>query len=135
MDLSAFQAALEDAKGKITVINFWATWCPPCLKEMPELIAFHKEYAPKDIVFLSVSVDHPETIEQRVRPYLEKNKLPFGVHVINESDPAKIGKALGTDYDGAVPATFLLDPNGRVRKSWSEEITAAELGKAVEEAQ
>jgi len=132
VDTARLVSKLSGARGAVVVVNFWATWCPPCVKEMPELARFHTEYSAKGVVFVSVSVDHPDLIDESVRPFVKKHALPFAVLVLNESAPEQVGKALKVDWDGAVPATFVFDKDGALRKAWYEEIAFGDLAGAVD---
>ena len=132
------QAVSPEELGKIvaengdrpTLINFWATWCPPCLKEMPEFVRFVEEYPDEKVRFLSVSVDHPDTIERRVRPYVEEEDLPFSVWVY-AGMPDEAAEHLPFALGGAVPVTVVLDANGEVVRLWEEEIVFDDLETAV----
>jgi len=118
-------------RGRPVVLNFWATWCPPCVNEMPELGRFYAE-ASGQVELVSVSVDHPDTVEKRVVPFLKERRIPFAVYVISEQSPSAVSAALKLDWQaGAVPATFLLDETGKVRQYWGEGVTARELAEAV----
>lgn len=123
-------AKVAATKGRPAVINFWATWCPPCIKEMPEFVRFVGEFPGDDVQFVSVSVDHPDTIDRRVRPYVEKEALPFPVWVFSGM-PDDVGKHLPFELHGAVPVTVVLDADGQVVRRWEEEITYADLDAAV----
>jgi len=116
------------------VLNFWATWCPPCVKEMPEFVEFYRAHSAEEFRFLSISVDHPDTLDDRVKPFVQKKALPFPVHVLTERSPENLAKALGVEWTGAVPETFLFDKEGKLLKSWTEEITKEELEKALKSA-
>lgn len=118
-----------------TVVNFWATWCPPCVEEMPELAKFYRDHANRGVKLVSVSVDHPDTIADRVEPFVRQKALPFPVHILSERSPENVSKALGVEWTGAVPATFLFDGNGRLIQSWFEGTTARDIGKAVDSLQ
>lgn len=129
-------AALKDriaaAKGKVLVINFWATWCPPCINEMPELAKFYSAYKDK-LVFISISADHPETIEKNVRPFLAKMSLPFPIEVVSEADPGIVSETLGIEnWVGGLPATFVYDAAGNLHKEWYEEVTQETLRSVVD---
>jgi thiol-disulfide isomerase/thioredoxin len=114
------------------VMNFWATWCPPCVNEMPVLADFARAYASKGVTVMGVSVDHPDTVDERVRPFVTRRRLPFPVYVLTERSPEAVGKALGVDWGGAVPATFVFDRSGCLIRSWFEEITWSDLTAAVD---
>jgi len=83
--LSTGDAASElaAAEGSVAVVNFWATWCGPCEAEMPELTEFYDEFSPRGVEFFSLSVDHPDTVEDRVRPFAEERRLPFPIVVLD----------------------------------------------------
>jgi len=127
VDSQELLKVLGQAKGSVVVMNFWATWCQPCIDETPELIKFYQEWTPKKIVFISVSVDHPDTTQERVVPFLKEKGVPFPVYVLKDRSPDAVGKTLGVEWEGGVPATFVFDKGGQLRKSWFEEITPAEL--------
>lgn len=125
---------LRGSRGKVAVVNLWATWCPPCVAEMPELARFARQYADDErVAFFSVSVDHPDTLESAVRPFVQERELPFPVLVAGGTDPSDVAAAIGesVDWQGAVPATFVLDPQGAIQAQWLQELTAEQLGAAV----
>lgn len=126
---------IEAGRGKAVVVNFWATWCPPCVKEMPELARFYNEYKDKHVQFLSFSADHPSTTQSAVVPFVTSYELPFPVHVMALDNPDELIEELPLDWDGALPATFVFAPDGTIAKSWVGAITFDELVEAVRETQ
>ena len=91
--------------GKVLIVNFWATWCPPCISETPSLNALAKEYGPKGVVVLGVSIDKSE---QKYKRFLER----FGIQFAMTRDPEhKIADDYGT-YQ--FPETYIIDRNGKV---------------------
>lgn len=100
--------------GELLLVNFWATWCPPCVEEMPSLEQFHRKYGPRGVVVLGVNVDQGEQLYQR---FVERSGITFA----NAFDPeAKIGARFGTFR---YPETYLIDRKGRVL----EKFVGAEL--------
>jgi len=100
------------------VLNFWATWCPPCIEEMPSLNDFQKRLAPQGVVVLGVSVDKSEKV---YREFLRKANVSFQT----ARDPgADISAEYGTFK---FPETYVIDSNGRVvqkhigARNWSDE--------------
>jgi peroxiredoxin len=135
VDTAGLVRVLEQARGKdVVVVNFWATWCPPCVKEMPVFVELYRTYASKGVRLVSVSVDHPDTLVDRVQPFVKTHALPFPVYVLSDRSPDNVDKALGVDWGGAVPATFVFDAAGRLKKAWFEDITAREVRAVVESA-
>jgi len=91
--------------GKVLILNFWATWCPPCIEETPSLNALAKEYGPKGVVVLGVSIDKNE---QKYKRFLER----FGIQFPMTRDPDhKLADIYGT-YQ--FPETYIIDHNGKV---------------------
>lgn len=92
----------EDTKGKVVLINFWATWCPPCIAEMPSLQSLYNDYNDK-VVFLFVTSDY----YSEINPFLEKNNYTFKVYRAASKYPK--------DFDiSTIPRTFLIDKNGNI---------------------
>jgi len=96
---------LKDFRGQLVVLNFWATWCPPCVEEMPSLNRFHQRFAGRGVVVLGVSVDEDR---QAYQEFLQKT----GVKFLNLRDPdRKVSRLYGTFK---YPETYLIDRQGRV---------------------
>jgi peroxiredoxin len=133
VDAAQLVNLLNDARGTgPVVLNFWATWCPPCVQEMPAFSDSYRRWKKRGVSLISVSVDHPDTEDDRVKPFAREHALPFPVYVIQDRSPETVTKVLGLDWSGAVPATFVLDKQGHVAKAWFEEVTAADLAAAVD---
>lgn len=132
VSVEELQDTLETARGKPAVVNLWATWCPPCVKETPELAKFYREYKGK-AAFLSVSLDDPSVAEDdTMSKFVEKHKVPFPVRILRSGDPDDVSKALKTEIVGALPVTVVYDADGKVVKKWEGEVTSADLKEAVE---
>jgi cytochrome c-type biogenesis protein len=101
---------LSDYKGKVILLNFWATWCPPCKKELPDLSKISTELKDKDFVMIGVSVDDDQEI---LNSYLRSNGLPYTVVF----EPTElVGKYMTTtgQTQNVVPQTYIIDKNGKV---------------------
>ncbi len=128
---SELGAKVRQARGKVLVVNLWATWCPPCVAEMAELNAFYEDYAGADLRFLSISYDDPNDT-QKVAAFHEDQSLSFPVHILGELDDASdIDKALGTTFEGVFPTTLVYNAAGEPVKVWQEAITREQLEEAV----
>lgn len=97
---------LEDFRGKWVLVNFWATWCPPCLDEIPDLVALHEERGKRDLVVIGIAMDYQsrETVLQFVDQMFISYPIVFGTPAI----AAQIGKIVG------LPTTFIYDPDGKI---------------------
>jgi thiol-disulfide isomerase/thioredoxin len=107
-DGSGHKVRLSDLRGKPVVLNFWATWCEPCNAEMPMLVDFEKQYAPRGVVFIGASLDDAKT-RDRIPAFLSEHHVGFPVWhgaTADDLDELKLG--------GAVPATAFIDAEGRI---------------------
>ena len=123
VDAAKMGESIKAARGTVVVVNLWATWCPPCVAEMPELARFYNGTKRADVTFVSVSANAPETIAGEVKPFVEKNKLPFPVSVLSKADPESLGKATGAEVSGAIPLTLVYDRTGKLQKTLEESVT------------
>lgn len=139
VDKTKTEALVKETDGKVLVVNVWATWCLPCIAEMPHLVSFYKDMDAETTAFLSLSADGPRFIDEAVVPFVAEHKLPFPVYALDfdDPDPLILAAILGveeTGWDGALPATFLIDRDGMLVKHWFEEIKPGALEAAVAEA-
>ena len=105
-DLSGNDVTLSEKKGKIVVLNFWATWCPPCREEMPSMEKLHKKYYGKDFEIIAVAMD-PKG-KKIVKPYIDENGYTFTILLDDKGAISDMYRAY------AVPMTFILARDGRV---------------------
>jgi len=109
---------LSKYKGKWVLINFWATWCPPCLKEIPDLSKLSQER--NDLVIIGIAMEYDRT--EDVMQFAEKMKIPYPIILGNRTTAAQIG-----DDISLLPSTYLFDPNGRPAVRKIGLITRAEI--------
>jgi peroxiredoxin len=105
-DSKGAQIKLSDYKGKIVLLNFWATWCGPCKAEIPWFVEFESKYKGLGFAVLGVSMDDDGW--KAVRPFLEQAKMNYTVMLGDEATASKFG---GID---SLPQTFLIDRQGRI---------------------
>ena len=108
-DTSGATVKLSDYRGKVVLLNFWATWCAPCREEIPWFVDFEKEYQNRDFAVLGVSMDARGW--DVVRPYTERHKINYPVMLGDEGINNLYG---GAD---ALPVTFMIDRNGRIART------------------
>jgi cytochrome c biogenesis protein CcmG, thiol:disulfide interchange protein DsbE len=112
--------SLADYKGKVVLLNVWATWCGPCKTEMPSIEALHQAMGPKGLHVVAVSIDHPGKADD-IRKFMREYKLTF--EVLHDSTQA-IQAAYQTT---GVPETFIIAADGTIRK---KVIAAADWNSA-----
>jgi thiol-disulfide isomerase/thioredoxin len=123
-DAAKVMAAVQSADAPITLVNFWATWCAPCLEEFPAFVEIGREFDDEvDIVF--VSMDFPEERESALAFVKEQgwNELSY---LKDEPDNAFI-TAFHPDWTGALPATLVYGPGGELLEFWEGEVSHDEL--------
>jgi peroxiredoxin len=104
---------LKDLRGKIVVLDFWATWCLPCRKSLPELAELDKKYRDKKVVFLGLSIDDPDSYDnQYVAEFKNKYKVAYQVLRANSG---VVADYLGSE-DVRIPAFVILDKKGIIVK-------------------
>ncbi len=101
---------LSDYKGKVILLNFWATWCPPCKKELPDLSKISTELKDNDFVMIGVSVDDNQEI---LNSYLKSNGLPYTVLFEPTELVGRYMEAAGQTQN-VVPQTYIIDKKGKV---------------------
>tara|TARA_R110001592_G_scaffold52658_11_gene161520 strand:+ start:4501 stop:5022 length:522 start_codon:yes stop_codon:yes gene_type:complete len=104
---------LEKKDDKVYVINFWATWCAPCVKELPYFEKIKQEYASKNVEVLLVSLDFPKQVEKKLIPFINKNKIQSEVVLLDDVNEDFWIKAIDENWSGALPATLIYTKNSR----------------------
>lgn len=118
IDGTPFQ--LSRQKGKVVLINIWATWCPPCREETPELVALYNEYKDDGLVIIGVSID--EQRESVVRPFMKEFAIPYPIYIDkDEIVMDKYGPVMG------IPTTYVVDKEGMIRYFATGALTRKEL--------
>lgn len=103
---------LAEWKGKVLLVNFWAPWCPPCVAEMPELVALQNEMAAKNLQILGIGIDSPSNIKQ----FADKHQISYPLLVAGMQG-TELSRELGNQA-GGLPFTVLLDASGQVRHTY-----------------
>ena len=111
-DLGGRTLSTESLKGQVVLVDFWATWCAPCRKSMPELQALHDKYKSRGFQVVGISIDEGDP--GKVKKYVASKKFTYPIAVDDEKTPAWEAYRVK-----AVPAAFLLDREGRIVEQWT----------------
>jgi len=116
-DLEGAQQSVDNWNGQVIMVNFWATWCPPCRREMPAFIRLYDDYKDRGFVILGIAIDDPQSVKDFVDP--------MGVNY-----PILLGEEAGIDIStaygnrlGALPFTVFIDREGRIITSRRAELS------------
>ncbi len=105
--------ALESLRGHVVLLDFWATWCKPCIKSMPELDAMYRDYQKRGLVVVGISVDQGDDRAKKVKKFLSKNPVAY---------PIVIDGAEHSSWEAfnvaALPTLYLIDREGRIVERW-----------------
>jgi thiol-disulfide isomerase/thioredoxin len=104
-DMQGQEQRLQDYRGKWVLVNFWATWCPPCLEEIPDLIGLHEAHKNKDLVVIGVVLD---STRESVVEFVAKKKINYPVVFGDYDLAAQVGEV------EALPTSYLYDPTGKL---------------------
>jgi thiol-disulfide isomerase/thioredoxin len=111
-DLQGAKVSLSDFRGKVVLVEFWATWCPPCRESIPELTTLSAKYADRGLVLLAISVDKGGDVAATVSSFAREHGVTYPVLL----DDGKVNTRFGVT---SIPALFLIDKNGALVKQFT----------------
>jgi thiol-disulfide isomerase/thioredoxin len=115
-------------RGKVLVVNFWASWCPPCVEEMPALDKLQQEFLSQNVLIVGIGIDSPSNIRQ----FIEKTIISYPI-VLGGLGGNEINKMLGNP-SGALPFTVVINPKGQIKGRKLGKISEDELRKMIKDA-
>ncbi len=120
-----FAPFLNKEDGKTYVVNFWATWCKPCIKEMPYFEQLAEKYKDQQVEVLFVSLDFPDLLEKQVIPFVKRKQIKSRVVLLDDTGANEWIPKVDPSWSGAIPATVIYNSNGR--KFFEKSFTYQEL--------
>ncbi len=110
LDMDGTRTSLSDFKGKVIILDFWATWCPPCRAEIPHFVELYSEYRKKGLEVIGVSLD--SNPEKALLPFIEEYKINYTMLIGNRDVTDSYGGVI------SIPTTFVIDREGNIRKKY-----------------
>ncbi|HRY99311.1 MAG TPA: TlpA disulfide reductase family protein [Bacteroidales bacterium] len=107
VDFEGFKKELEAQDDTVRIINFWATWCLPCLKELPDFERTARERAGNRVAFIFVSLDNAEQLDTRVIPFLREREAPARHFLLDDPGANRWIPLVSGEWSGAIPATLI----------------------------
>jgi len=123
-NLSGESITLENYRGQVVLLDFWTTWCKPCVKSMPALQKLHEQFAAKGFSVVGISTD--ENGRKAVEPFIKKHKITYPILLDAEENPAWEAYKVKV-----IPMMFLVDQKGQIVKQWVGETDMKEVERAV----
>lgn len=130
LDEASFAKLLAANKGKVVLVDFWATWCAPCRAELPQLIKLDAKLRAKGLQLIPISADEPEK-EADARKTLRQAGYSDAAYLKVAKDDDKFIDSVDAKWGGALPALFLYDRNGRKVKSFVGETSMQDVEAAI----
>lgn len=112
LDTPHFDQFLAQNKGKVILINLWATWCKPCIKELPALEKLHQKYQDKAVKVIAISIEGEAKADTLVRPFWDKMELTMDNYIIQNDNPASFINHFDKIWLGMVPTSYIFNQNG-----------------------
>ena len=126
---AGFEKFLNKKDDKIYVINFWATWCAPCVKELPYFEKLNKSYKEKNVEVILVSLDFPHLYDKKLKPFIKQKQLKSKVIALDDPDMNSWIPKVDKSWSGSIPATVIYKNDNR--KFFEQSFTYEELEKEV----
>jgi len=127
---SGLSDLLSNTTDELLLVNFWATWCGPCIIEYPEFVTIQRMYRERDFQFVSVSMDNPDQADKALK-FLKGKESALPNYIMDTNDNYEVIKVVGSDWDGSLPITLLIEPGGKVAYRVPGTIDALALKRAI----
>ncbi len=127
LTLDELENRFRNGRDTVYVVNFWATWCAPCVKELVHFEKLQQQYRKEPLKVLLVSTDFKSKLESSVRPFVKRHNLRNEVFLLNERNQATYIDRISRDWSGALPATLVVQPAKHIRKLYEREFSYEEL--------
>lgn len=124
-DFDGLSPLINKNDNKTHIVNFWATWCLPCIKELPYFEAINKKYLSENVEVLLVSLDFPNQYEKKLKPYILEHNLKSKVVALNDTDMNSWIPKIDEEWTGAIPMTIIY--NNKERKFYEQSFTYEQL--------
>ncbi|OUR94280.1 thioredoxin [Flavobacteriales bacterium 34_180_T64] len=112
-DFDGIENFLNKKDDKVYVVNFWATWCAPCVKELPYFEELNANYKNKNVEIILISLDFPQKYESKLKPFIQKHQIESKVIALDDVDSNSWIPKVSESWSGAIPATLIYNKDKR----------------------
>ena len=130
LDETGWEKVRAQQRGRVLLVNFWATWCDPCREEFPDLVRLHNTYRSRGLSVVAISMDEPES-RPAIEQFLNSQGANFGSYRQRFKDFEVLVNSINPRWGGGIPATFLYDREGKLVESWEGATKFEEFEGAV----
>lgn len=132
--ISDLKNRIENSSDTTYIVNFWATWCAPCVKELPHFDSIHKQYANNKIKVLLVSMDFKENLEAKLAPFIKKKSILSEVVLLDELNGNYFIPKISDDWTGSLPATLIINQKKGINTFFEKKLSYSFLEDEVNNA-
>ncbi|MDW7692855.1 TlpA disulfide reductase family protein [Flammeovirgaceae bacterium SG7u.111] len=122
----------NSSEDKLYVVNFWATWCAPCIAELPAFETAFNKYEPKGVEFSMISLDFPNHLEKKVIPFVERKSMPQPVFLLDYGKDQDWYNMVEEKWDGAIPVTLIFNNAKKQRKVFVGKVGLEKLDETIQ---
>lgn len=112
LEKASFKSLMAQQKGKIVLVNLWATWCKPCVYELPSLEKLHQKYKDQDVKVIALSIEGKAVADTLVQPFWDKMNLTMDNYIISNDDPSTLINTFDRIWLGVVPTSYIFNRDG-----------------------
>jgi thiol-disulfide isomerase/thioredoxin len=123
---------IKNSSDTTYIVNFWATWCAPCVKELPDFEKINSEFKDKKIVVLLITLDFKEDLEKKVIPFIKNKELKSEILLLDESNANYFIPKISNDWTGALPATLILNNKKNTSRFFEKKLNYEFLKTEIE---
>jgi thiol-disulfide isomerase/thioredoxin len=117
----------------LTIINLWATWCSPCVAELPYFGNIYKRYSKEQVHLYLLNIEGKDMEEKKLKAFFKEKSSSCPVYLLEDGYPTDLEKVLKTEISGALPTTLIYNSNGKTYKKFEMPITEEEIEKILKE--
>lgn len=129
LTLNQLESRINKASDTVYVVNFWATWCAPCVKELPNFEQLGKQYQNQPLKVILVSLDFKSKLDKVVKPFVKRNKLKSELYLLDEKSEQDYIDKISKNWSGSLPATLIINNKKKTRNFYEQEFTWEEIEK------
>ncbi len=131
LSFSELQKKYQQKNDTTYIVNFWATWCRPCVKELPYFKKIHKKYENEKVKIILVSMDFQSHIENKLIPFIQKRNIKSEVVLVPQKGANEWINKVSERWSGAIPATLIINKNRKIRQFYAKPFKFGELDSIV----